>query len=303
MTAHSHKNITKRVERVQKVLDRLRRRGDFNREQLDTWKKRLDELLAGVDRPVHVANAGLLKAGKSTLFNAICGEQELFATATVRCTTEAQTKRLDDITLVDTPGIDANEHDSAEADRILRTSDMVLVVHSVTNGEYDRQELDFLEELGRHFPAGEGRRLALVPVFTKGEGRDESELESACARALQQWRQVLGVEPLRSFQVYSKRHLTGLVKQKPRLCELSHVPSLVEYLRDSASQLLRARLGLVENRVGEVARDIDHAVSKRIEAKRRKRQSVAQDVERQHELLSGSYNTLAESVRRSYAQL
>jgi response regulator RpfG family c-di-GMP phosphodiesterase len=62
-------------------------------------------------------------------------------------------------------------------------------------------------------------------------------------------------------------------------------------------------MGLVENRVGEVASDVERAVTAKIEAKRHEKQSVAQRVERQHKLLADSYDTLAESVRKSYAQL
>ena len=80
---------------------------------------------------IRMANLGLLKAGKSTLFNCISGnyQEEKFATGVTRTTTTAQEVDLGGLVLIDTPGIDCNEEDNEKTLEAMLKSDVILFVH------------------------------------------------------------------------------------------------------------------------------------------------------------------------------
>lgn len=291
------------IEWGHELLGRIRAVGGVDEAQFDAWEEHFAELMSAAERPVRVANAGLLKAGKSTLFNAIFGEAELFATGAARKTVVASAQALGQLELVDTPGVDAYEDDEAAAEQVLRAADMVLVVHSVTDGEFDRQELDFLEQLGRYFPEDDARRRALVAVFTKGEGVESKVLDAICDKAVEQWKQALGVEPARVFRVFSERHLKGLREQKSVFCERSGIPELVSFLEGSVDELAEARAQLVQARFDELVGDITDAVGRQIRQREAQLASITRDNQPKIELLRLDYATLAASVRESYQQL
>src|SRR5262245_47809196 len=83
--------------------------------ELEVHDDTLARLLDGSYSRVTVVNAGLLKAGKSSLFNALIDVPEHFATSAGRCTTKPQELDRGTHVLVDTPGIDATGYDTRDA--------------------------------------------------------------------------------------------------------------------------------------------------------------------------------------------
>jgi small GTP-binding protein len=109
----------------------------------------IEELRELIARPseLQVAVYGKYNHGKSSLLNALV-EKEVFKTADIRETVTIQSHTKDNITWVDTPGLDADvyKEDDSKAKEILNKSDLLLFVHSVNEGELDGKELTFLKE-------------------------------------------------------------------------------------------------------------------------------------------------------------
>lgn len=292
-----------KVKQLLSILDRLAQLQAVGGAQQEAWRARLVELSQAAEQPVCVANAGLLKAGKSTLLNAVFGKEELFKTGAARTTVAASTRALGRLELVDTPGIDAYEHDSAEAERVLRRADMVLVVHSVTDGEFDQQELDFLAQLGRYFPDKDARQRALIPVFSKGEGVKAGELDAVCEKACAQWLQVLGVAPRRVFRVFSVRHLKGIKEQKPVFCERSGIPELVSFLHENADSLAQVRAQLSAARLDELVGQIGEAIDLQVREKKEQHARLVQANQPKVELLKTGDKSLRSSIRAMYRNI
>lgn len=203
----------------------------------DALHRRLDTPPTGA---VRISNVGLLNAGKSTLFNALCGIEDYFATSDARCTTEARSIEVDGYILIDTPGLDANTTDDALATHITQEADLLLFVHDIESGEFDRQEADFLEQLPSLFPDAEILSQAVLPVFTHCEGYDARALAEIVETTTSQWAALTGVAPEHTFTVRSSTYFRGLAREKPRLCEFSGIPALDNFVR-AQREALRAR--------------------------------------------------------------
>lgn len=110
---------------------------------------KIEELKELIERPreLQVAVYGKYNHGKSSLLNALV-KKEVFKTADIRETITIKSHTKDNITWVDTPGLDADvkEKDDNKAKEILSKSDLLLFVHSANEGELDKKELTFLEE-------------------------------------------------------------------------------------------------------------------------------------------------------------
>ena len=99
---------------------------------------------------INIVNAGLLKAGKSELFNAISGKQ-FFETGVVRTTIENKKLDLDNYVLIDTPGLDANFEDSKMAFDGYKDADIIVFVHNAVDGELNKIEIESIKEIMKLF--------------------------------------------------------------------------------------------------------------------------------------------------------
>jgi hypothetical protein len=253
---------TKKIQLLEKTLKKLERAG----LRVDTapLRRRMRTPPAG---NVRVSNVGLLNAGKSTLFNALCGQPEYFATSDARCTTSEQTIELDGYVLVDTPGLDANEMDDNTAAQITKNADMLLFVHNIKTGEFDRQEADFLERLRSIFPDPEMLARTVVPVFTHCEGHTEEQLDEILEASHLQWETLTGVKPSQTFTVRSQTYFRGIEKGKAKLCEVSEIPRLSSFIREQRFGLEEQRHRLWWHRIqtdtAQLAREVREIIAMR----------------------------------------
>lgn len=102
------------------------------------------QVLATKKEKMEIVIAGNVKAGKSTLINAIFNDEDLCPTGVVRTTVENQSIESEHYRILDTPGINANNEDTAVAEQGYDRADFFLFVHNIVEGELLAQELAFL---------------------------------------------------------------------------------------------------------------------------------------------------------------
>ena len=89
--------------------------------------------IANIDREVqnvNIINAGVMNHGKSSLFNSLLDREE-FQTQDVRTTVENKSVQwFDNVYLIDTPGLSAEESDDVESFEAYRSANAVIVVIS-----------------------------------------------------------------------------------------------------------------------------------------------------------------------------
>lgn len=181
-----------------------------------------------------IVNAGLLKAGKSTLFNALAGS-EVFASDVVRATTENGTIEQEKYFLVDTPGLDAGEKDTQTAVEGYQTADAIIFVHNIQEGELNQIEIDSIRQISSLFGSSrdffENTILVLTHKDQAGDSCADIEkcIEKQCESIFGNW---FGG----CFCVDSPGYLKGIAEHKELLKQESGVDELLRAIESDVLQ-------------------------------------------------------------------
>lgn len=204
-------------------------------EQIELLKQ------AGQQSQLVVSACGLYNAGKSTLLNALAGyvNEEYFKTSNIRETCELRTLDLQGLSLLDTPGLDANTTDDQLAFEGILKADLILLVHNPRNGELDLLELDYLARIQEQSSESLVERLLLV--LTNAVEISEQDKASLAQRIGLQFQAHFGGKPI-FFWVDSRVYAKGVREEKNALVRLGAVCPLQQYLLDNLARLEHSRL-------------------------------------------------------------
>ena len=220
----------------------------------------LDSALAATAQPLRITTCGLLKAGKSSLLNALTDhlETELFATGAVRTTVQNQTLSHQDFIFVDTPGLDATEEDDKEAWNALSTADVLLFVHDPGVGELDQAEINFLSKLAGQPGAQQGLEERLVVILTRLDSNEEV-IDAIAQKVQNQIKNCLGIEP-RLFQISFTSYQKGKLEGKQKLVEYSRIPILQQHIFEKLPRLHYQFEALRQVRIDESRNQLINAI-------------------------------------------
>jgi len=156
----------------------------MNQDNIPKKLLSLKEMLTSLEsfKP-KIACTGLLNAGKSTLLNSLIGDMTntVFATADIRETTDHQSYSINNLTYIDTPGLDANSEDTQKVYDVISSADIVLFVHNIKTGELDPSEVEFLINLQKKFKNSKSFLRTSIFVLTRKdelpEDREDIEIQ------------------------------------------------------------------------------------------------------------------------------
>lgn len=261
----------------------------------------LENAFAMTAQPLRIATCGLLKAGKSSLLNALTDhlETELFATGAARTTVKNQTLTHQDFTFVDTPGLDATDADDTEAWKGLSMADVLLFVHDPGTGELHSHEVDFLIQLANQPGAQLGHGVSLVVILTHSESNAEviSEIgEKVC----HQIRACLGVEP-RLFQVSFTSYLKGKRESNQQLVEYSGIPALRQHLLENLAHMRNTAQALRQSRIRASRKRLMDAAVTAIAERRERITHIQETADQAHLSLVRDSDALFDTLRSKIA--
>jgi hypothetical protein len=204
-------------------------------ELVDTYKK----LPTGLPT---VAAFGLLKAGKSTFLNAFTNDLEnsRFEHGSVRTTVQNQIFEHNNIRIMDTPGIDANDKDTNVAITGLKEIDLFLFVHNPKVGELDKPEVEFLEKLSSLFPNKADFVNNVICVLTHKAAMDESERAQVSKNISEQFIKISTVKPTIMF-VESLSYFKAKKENKSTLLKNSGIDDVWELVNQKIVSAFSAR--------------------------------------------------------------
>ena len=261
----------------------------------------LENAFAVTAQPLRVTTFGLLKAGKSSLLNALTDhlETELFATGAARTTVHNQTLLQQDFVFVDTPGLDATGADDVEAWKGLDIADVLLFVHNPGTGELDRDEMDFLAKFSG--PADGKQRLEerLVVVLTRLES-NEKVIDAIGETVRRQIKDCLGVEP-RQFKVSFTSYRKGMLLGKQKLIEYSGIPALRQHIVANLARMRNIAQALRRARVGESRAALLNAVDAALAERENEIARLQTKVDEAYHALAKDSEMLFNTLRRKIA--
>ncbi len=250
---------------------------------------------------LRITSCGLLKAGKSSLLNALTDhlETELFATGAARTTVRNQTLSHQDFVFIDTPGLDATTEDDGEAWAGLNQADVLLFVHHPGTGELHREEMDFLANLARQPGARQTLAQRMVVVLSHLDTMSH-EIAAIEKRVLEQIRTLTGSQP-RCFRVSFTSYKKGMLQKKSALVEYSGIPALRSYLTDHRATLRAAAESLHSSRIHESRQRLLDAIDQAMVSRQHEAQRLKTSIERLDAEFSQNVTRLFSHLRSKIA--
>ena len=225
-----------------------------------------------------VAAFGLLKAGKSTFLNAFTDDVEnnRFAHGAIRTTVENQVFEYNNVQIMDTPGIDANNLDTLVAFDGLKSIDLFLFVHNPKTGELDSSEVEFLEKLAAFFPKKSDLVASMICIMTHKAGVDDTEKGHVSERISEQFKTIFGAEPAMIF-VESLSYFKARKENKTLLLKNSGIDAAWEIVNAKTSTAFSGRDAKKTQVISNIQNELKN-VRGQFEQKRHEHQCIQQRV-------------------------
>lgn len=244
---------------------------------------------------------GVYNAGKSTLINALIGQQ-VAATGDIPLTNSIDAYSWNNVTILDTPGVDAPKaHEKVTREQMLKADAVIFVANPSGAAEEEKtlQALvDILQAKKKLFLVLNEKDKTDVDTFTRLKNDIRIRLQDlAEAKGMQD---VLGDIPI--MLVNAETALRAKQENKEKLLQLSGFPALeaglTSFINSIDSQHIYARLSgelsqfldhvlltLERNTTSETVRSYDSLLKKIIEQQQACRKTVFDEIKRQGKVM------------------
>ncbi len=215
---------------------------------------------------VNLTCIGLYNHGKSSLLNVLIEDfkDSTFKTADIRETTTSLSFEHDGINYIDTPGLNAKEHDDKRVFDSIKESDINLFVHTVTTGEFIEKEIEFLHKIKNNWQNPEEFIYRTIFVLSRiDKANNNEDINNTINKMQLQINEIFGFEAL-IIPASAKRYCQGINEGKYIL----RTKSNVESLKTSINKLKEKYLdSILETRKFRLKNTYDGLIAK-YEAKR-----------------------------------
>lgn len=177
---------------------------------------------------ITVTCMGLYNNGKSTLLNALINDLEgkTFETADIRKTKVNKKVKYNNIIFVDTPGLNAREHDDKRVMDAVKESDINLFVHTITTGEFVKKEIDFLYNVKKYWKnPQEFINRTIFVVSRIDNANNESDITNTIEKMDKQISEIFDSKAL-LLPVSSLRYIKGQKEKKNIMIKRSNIELL-----------------------------------------------------------------------------
>ena len=252
---------------------------------------------------ITVTCMGLYNHGKSTLLNVLIKDLDnhTFKTADVRETATNKSVKYRNITFVDTPGLNAEEYDDKRVMDVVKESDINLFVHTVTTGEFAGKEMEFLQNVKKHWKNPQEFITRTIFVVSRvDKANSEADILNTIKKMEQQILDVFNVSAM-IVPVSAIRYIKGKTEGKTLLIKKSNIESLEELivsntLTDSIKLTRKNRviekydslISILSSKVHEVRLEIN----KEKQAEKIYKTNLAEDIEKTENTLRNMYAEL-----------
>jgi len=189
---------------------------------------------------ITVTCMGLYNHGKSTLLNTLIKdfEYKTFKTADVRETSVNKTIEFGSIKFVDTPGLNARVHDDKRVMDAIKESDINLFVHTVTTGEFVENEIEFLNNVKKHWKNPQEFINRTIFVATRiDKASNDTDITNTVKKMYTQIYEIFNCEAT-IIPVSAVRYTKGKVESKALLVKKSNIEVLEKSMKNLSNELL-----------------------------------------------------------------
>lgn len=218
----------------------------------------IQEFKNHLDKKPNVFCIGPYNRGKSSLLNALINDysNKTFAVADKRTTIKNQNYEFEGIVYTDTPGLNATKEDDKTTLLSVSNSDVNIFVHSLQDGELDRQELKYLETLADELNTKKMLFDKTIFVINHIESFSKNEIELAKNRIFNQVKDKFDMNP-KILTVKTPNYIKGIKDKKELLIKNSGINELRGLIKDMTLPEI-----IIKNRQIRIGRAVDSLVVK-----------------------------------------
>lgn len=210
------------------------------------------------ENQVTVTCVGLYNHGKSTLLNVLIKdfEYKTFKTADARETTLNKSILYNGIKYVDTPGLNAQDKDDEKVMEAIQNSDITLFVHTITTGEFNKKEIEFLNNVKQYWKNPQEFIERTIFVLSRIDNIENSEdIEKTSKRMKEQIKDIFDSDCL-IVPVSAIDYAEGVVENEEELIFGSNIYVLKEAIyflsEKSKEAILKTKIKRFEDKIDEL---------------------------------------------------
>ena len=204
------------------------------KDYVSEFRTKIDEIDADC-KNINIINAGIMNHGKSSMFNSLL-DKEVFAAQDIRTTMKNQEVQWqDNIFLIDTPGLDAEEADDDFAYNAYRRANMIIFVHNVKVGELHANELEAINKIKSLFNNDDFFCKHFCLALTFKDSDSDDSIISIRNKTLGDIKNHCGISEFKTFIISNSRYKKGMAENKQNMVCHSGIPELRDYLKKNFS--------------------------------------------------------------------
>ena len=224
------------------------------KDYVTAFKKKIAEIDDDAQK-VNIINAGVMNHGKSSLFNSLL-DRIVFVENDVRETVVTKEEPwLQDVYLVDTPGLNAEETDDVEAYNAYKRANMIVFVHTIKAGELKRNELNAINiikgVLGEKYFWS---HFCLALTFLDAES--ESGVDAIKQKILSDIGTNCGGKGFPVFLISNSRYKKGSAENKKVLIEKSGILQLRTFIKLNVDNWRRDNKSLRKQKINRAKQEL-----------------------------------------------
>jgi len=253
---------------------------------------------------ITVTCVGLYNHGKSTLLNVLIKDfkYKTFKTADARETTLNKAVIYNNIKYVDTPGLNAQKEDDKKVMEAVQNSDITLFVHTITTGEFNKKEIEFLNNIKQYWENPQEFIERTIFVLSRIDNIGNSEdVEKTSKRMKEQIKHIFDNDCL-IIPISSTDYTEGMVENEEELISESNVKILEEKINFLSEQSKEAIIKTKRKRFEDKFDKLQLKLNKKLQfnqkkIKKLKEEQTKKDIELKNDL-SKIENTLKSMYQR-----
>ncbi len=221
------------------------------------------------ENEIIVTCVGLVNHGKSTLLNVLIKDFEMntFKTRDARETTVNKSVTYNNIKYVDTPGLNAKEQDDEQVMEAIQNSDITLFVHTITTGELNKKEVEFLEKIQEYWSNPQEFIDRTIFVLSRIDNiedyEDYKDIEKTSNRIKEQIQDVFSCNCL-IVPISAIDYKDGMVENEDELLKESNIEKLknsIDFLtQQSRAAILKTRQKKFEDKLNELSNKLKEKI-------------------------------------------
>ena len=256
------------------------------------------------ENQITVTCIGLYNHGKSTLLNVLIKdfEDKTFKTAPIRETISNKEVIYNDIKYIDTPGLNAKLKDDKQVMKAIENSDITLFVHNVNTGEFNKAEINFLQQIQNYWKNPKEFIERTIFVLSRIDESNDKEIYEASQRMKEQIKDIFDSDSL-IIPVSSTDYADGMIDNEEELISESNIQKLEEKIKFLSEKSKEVIMETKRRRFEKNYNNLINKLNKKLQSNQEKIKKIKKEQAKENKELKQDISKIENTLKSMYARL